>query len=243
MSATTRVGGPLLDVRDLHAGYGNSRVLFGVRLRVASGEAVTLLGRNGMGKSTTIKCLTGLLRPLSGSIAFAGMDMARQPAYRFGRAGVGLVPEGRQVFPTLSVRENLVATASTRNAGAAPWTLERVYTLFPRLAERARQAASSLSGGEQQMLAIGRALMTNPRLIILDEATEGLAPLIRLEIWNCIASLKREGLAMIVVDKNLAPLLPIADRHYVLEKGSIAWEGDSDALERAGDVVQRYLSV
>ncbi|MCP5266638.1 MAG: ABC transporter ATP-binding protein [Burkholderiaceae bacterium] len=233
----------LLEVRGLQAGYGGSQVLFGLDFAVGHGQVITLLGRNGMGKSTTVKCLSGMLRPGAGSIVFGGTEMSRQPPHRFGRAGVGLVPEGRQVFSDLSVRENLVATASMRNAGDAPWTLDRVYALFPRLAERERQLAGKLSGGEQQMLAVGRALMTNPRLLILDEATEGLAPLIRLEIWQCLDRLKGDGLAMIVVDKNLKPLLPLADRHYVIEKGRIAWEGDSNELQASPEVIERYLSV
>lgn len=233
----------LLEVSGLQAGYGSSQVLFGLDFAVGEGEVITLLGRNGMGKSTTIKCLSGLLRPSGGRIVLRGADVAGQPAYRIGRAGVGLVPEGRQVFPTLTVRENLVATASTRNAGTSPWTLQGVYALFPRLQERANQLAGKMSGGEQQMLAVGRALMTNPRLLMLDEATEGLAPLIRLEIWNCLARLKRDGLAMIVIDKNLGPLLPLASRHYIVEKGRIAWQGDGDALRADSAVVERYLSV
>ena len=242
MNAPTPEGG-LLRITGLQAGYGSSQVLFGVDFELAAGEVITLLGRNGMGKSTIIKCLTGLLVPSAGSIRLAGAEMAGQPSYRIGRAGVGLVPEGRQVFPNLSVRENLVATASLRNAGTQPWTLDRVYGLFPRLGERARQLAGQMSGGEQQMLAIGRALMTNPRLLLLDEATEGLAPLIRHEIWTCIGLLKREGLAMIVVDKNIRPLLPLASRHHVIERGRIAWQGDSDALQASPDIVERYLSV
>lgn len=233
----------LLEVAGLSAGYGGSQVLFDLDLSVGPGQVVTLLGRNGMGKSTTIKCLSGLLAPRGGRIVLGGRDVAGQPAYRIGRAGVGLVPEGRQVFPTLTVRENLVATASLRNAGATPWTLARVTALFPRLEERRDQLAGKLSGGEQQMLAVGRALMTNPRLLLLDEATEGLAPLIRLEIWNCLRRLKDEGLAMIVIDKNLRPLLPLADRHHILEKGRIAWQGDSDALQADAAAVERYLSV
>ncbi len=233
----------MLDVSALQAGYGSSQVLFGLDFRIAPGEVITLLGRNGMGKSTTIKCLSGLLAPSGGRIVLAGQDLTGQPAHRIGRAGVGLVPEGRQVFPTLTVHENLVATAHQRNAGANPWTLQRVNELFPRLAERSKQAAGKMSGGEQQMLAIGRALMTNPKLLLLDEATEGLAPLIRLEIWRCVAQLKREGMSMIVIDKNLAPLLPLADRHYVVEKGRIAWQGSSDELQADQGVIDRYLGV
>ena len=233
----------LLQVEGLQAGYGSSQVLFGITFAVNAGEVVTLLGRNGMGKSTTIKCLSGLLAPSSGHIQLGGQQLVGQPSYKIARAGVGLVPEGRQVFPNLSVRENLVATASLRNAGKTPWTLARVYELFPRLAERSTQLAGKMSGGEQQMLAVGRALMTNPKLLLLDEATEGLAPLIRQEIWHCLARLKAEGMAMIVVDKNIRPLLPLADRHHIIEKGRIAWQGDSAALQADAAAVDRYLSV
>jgi len=233
----------LLRVQGLEAGYGSSQVLFGLDFSIGAGEVITLLGRNGMGKSTTIKCLSGLLAPSAGQIELGGVALVGLPSYRIARAGVGLVPEGRQVFPNLTVRENLVATASLRNAGPTPWTLERVYTLFPRLRERSRQLAGKMSGGEQQMLAVGRALMTNPKLLLLDEATEGLAPLIRLEIWNCVRRLKDEGMAMIIIDKNLRPMMPLADRHYIVEKGRIAWQGDSSALQADTAVVERYLSV
>ncbi|MBL0088601.1 MAG: ABC transporter ATP-binding protein [Ideonella sp.] len=233
----------LLRVQGLEAGYGSSQVLFGLDFSLGAGEVITLLGRNGMGKSTTIKCLSGLLAPSAGRIELGGVALVGLPSYRIARAGVGLVPEGRQVFPNLTVRENLVATASLRNAGGTPWTLERVFALFPRLKERTSQLAGKMSGGEQQMLAVGRALMTNPKLLLLDEATEGLAPLIRLEIWNCVRRLKDEGMAMIVIDKNLRPLMPLADRHYIVEKGRIAWQGDSHALQDDTDVVERYLSV
>ncbi len=233
----------LLQIDDLKAGYSGSQVLFGVSLKVDRGEVITLLGRNGMGKSTTIKCLTGILRPGSGTVLIEAQDYAGAASYKIARAGVGLVPEGRQVFPTLSVRENLLATASTRNAGTRPWTLNRVFDLFPRLRERAGQLAGKMSGGEQQMLAVGRALMTNPKLLVLDEATEGLAPLIRQEIWNCLGALKAEGLALIVVDKNIKPLIPLADRHYVLEKGRIEWTGNSSELSASSEVIARYLTV
>ncbi len=216
---------PLLAVERLSAGYGTSRVLFDVDLEVREGEVATLLGRNGMGKSTLIKCLTGWLKPTSGSIRLAGRDVTGAAAYRIGQAGFALVPEGRQVFPTLTVRENLIATASTRNGRA--WTLARVAELFPRLEERMHQLAGTLSGGEQQMLAIGRALMTNPRLLVLDEATEGLAPLVRADIWRALATLKQEGLAMLVVDKDLKALLPLADHHTGIEKGRVALRGTS----------------
>ena len=233
----------LLSVQGLQAGYGSSQVLFGLDFAVGVGQVITLLGRNGMGKSTTIKCLSGLITPSAGRMVLAGVALVGLPSYRIARAGVGLVPEGRQVFPNLSVRENLVATASLRNAGRAPWTLERVFALFPRLAERSSQLGGKMSGGEQQMLAIARALMTNPKLLLLDEATEGLAPLIRREIWNCLARVKAEGMAMIVIDKNIRPLLPLADRHYIVEKGRIAWQGDSAALQADAAAVDRYLSV
>jgi branched-chain amino acid transport system ATP-binding protein len=233
----------LLSVQKLNAGYGGSQVLFGVDFEVQKGELVTLLGRNGMGKSTLVKCLTGLLKPSDGSIEFNQQNITHLPSYRIGQAGMGLVPEGRQVFPTLTVQENLVATRSLKNAGASPWTLERVYSLFPRLKERTKQYASKMSGGEQQMLAIGRALMTNPTLLILDEATEGLAPIIRDEIWACLASLKTEGQSMIVIDKNLKSLLPLADRHSMMDKGVIAWSGSSRDLTAAPDVIAKYLGV
>jgi branched-chain amino acid transport system ATP-binding protein len=234
---------PLLEVQDLQAAYGSSQVLFGISLAVHSGEVVTLIGRNGMGKTTTVKSVMGLLRPTAGRVAMAGQPLHGQPAYRVARSGIGLVPEGRQVFPNLTVRENLVATAGNRHGSTSPWTLDAVYALFPRLQERERHLGSNLSGGEQQMLAIGRALMTNPRLLILDEATEGLAPLIRLEIWRCLQRLKEQGLALIVIDKNIGPLLRLADRHYVVEKGRIVWQGTSQALRAQPEVVAQYLGV
>ena len=234
---------PILVVEGLTAGYGPSQVLFGIDLQVGAGEVVTLMGRNGMGKSTTIACLSGMHRATAGTITLAGRRTERLPSYRIAQHGLGLVPEGRQVFPALTVRENLVATASRRNAGANPWTLDRVQQLFPRLQERSNQISGQLSGGEQQMLAIGRALMTNPKLLILDEATEGLAPLIRLEIWRCLEQLKGEGMSMIVVDKNLKSLLPLASRHYIVEKGRIVWSGDSKALEANREVHERYLGI
>ncbi len=233
----------LLAVENLAAGYGPSQVLFGIDFRIAAGEVVTLMGRNGMGKSTTIKCLSGMHRASGGVISLAGRRIEQLPSYRIAQQGIGLVPEGRQVFPTLTVHENLVATASRRNAGRSPWTLERVHALFPRLEERRNQIAGQLSGGEQQMLAIGRALMTNPKLLILDEATEGLAPLIRLEIWHCLAQLKDEGMSMLVVDKNLKSLLPLANRHYIVEKGRIVWHGDSDALAGNQQIHSQYLGL
>ena len=235
---------PLLNVTGLTAGYGAAQVLFGVDLSVAEGEVVTLLGRNGMGRSTTIKCLFGLLDPKAGEIVFGGKRTEALPSHQIAKLGLGLVPEGRQIFPNLTVEENLVATARANGAnGLKHWSLERVYKFFPRLQERRSNMGSQLSGGEQQMLAIGRALMTNPRLVVLDEATEGLAPLIRTEIWRALAELKDEGLSLIVIDKNLGPLLELADRHFVLEKGVVVWSGTSDALRAEPRIVHEYLGV
>jgi branched-chain amino acid transport system ATP-binding protein len=233
----------LLQVDGIETAYGTSQVLFGVSLAVRAGEFVTLIGRNGMGKTTTVKTIMGILAPQRGSVAMAGAMLQGRPSYRVARAGLGLVPEGRQIFPNLSVRENLVATAGNRHHAAEPWTLQRVYAMFPRLQERERNLGSNLSGGEQQMLAIGRALMTNPRLLILDEATEGLAPLVRTEIWRCLEGLKASGLAMIVIDKNIGPLLRLADHHYILEKGRVVWQGGSDELRAAPEVLHQYAGV
>ncbi len=225
-----------LTVENLQGGYGETQVLFGVSLSVAEGEVVSLLGRNGMGKTTTVRTLMGLLPRRGGTMALDGRDIGALPPFAIARAGLGLVPEGRQIFPTLSVEENLLATA---RPGA--WTLARVHALFPRLAERRRQAGRLLSGGEQQMLAIGRALMTNPRLLILDEATEGLAPLIREEIWAVLRTLKQSGLGILVIDKTLEALKRLADRHVVIEKGRSVWAGDAAALAAEPLVLQRYL--
>jgi branched-chain amino acid transport system ATP-binding protein len=233
----------VLQVSALEAGYGASPVLFGVDLLVQSGEVVTLLGRNGMGKTTTVRAIMGLNPPRAGSIRFRDAEVAGLPPEAIARRGIGLVPEGRQVFPTLSVRENLVATAANRAGHVQPWTLERIYTLFPRLQERASQSARTLSGGEQQMLAIGRALMTNPHLLILDEATEGLAPVIRAEIWATLTELKQRGQAILVIDKNLTALGRMADRHYVLEKGRTVWSGDGAALIRDAEKVRGWIGV
>ncbi|MEO0821124.1 MAG: ABC transporter ATP-binding protein [Pseudomonadota bacterium] len=227
----------LLAVEELDAGYGAAQVLYGVSLAVAAGEVVTLIGRNGMGKTTTVRAIMGLLKPWAGRIAVDGQDMTGAAPFRLGRAGLGLVPEGRQVFPTLSVEENLLAAA---RAGMR-WDLAAVYAFFPRLAERRRQGAQALSGGEQQMLAIARALMTNPRLLILDEATEGLAPMVRAEIWEKLAALKAEGEAILVIDKNIAALSRLADRHVVLEKGRVVWTGNAAALAADPGVIDRYL--
>ncbi len=233
----------MLDVERLQAAYGVSQVLFDLTLAVAAGELVTLLGRNGMGKTTTIRVIMGLVPARGGVICFDGRRLGRLSADRVARLGIGLVPEGRQVFPTLTVRENLVATAANRLARNPSWTLERIWHLFQRLHERAQQMAATLSGGEQQMLAIGRALMTNPRLLILDEATEGLAPLIRIDIWRCIATLKAEGQAILIVDKNLAPLMRLGDRHFIIEKGRTVWQGSSAELASDPVLAHRYLGV
>jgi branched-chain amino acid transport system ATP-binding protein len=231
----------LLSVEDLASGYGRSQVLYGMRLRIDAGQCVTLLGRNGMGKTTTIKSIMGMHPAWKGQVRFNGADIRNLPSHRVAQRGVGLVPEGRQIFPNLSVEENLVATAADRHGKSNPWTLARIYELFPRLRERAGNFGNQLSGGEQQMLAIGRALMTNPELLILDEATEGLSPLVRQEIWAALALLRREGMAILVIDKNLAPLLQLADHHYIVEKGRVVWDGDSAALGADPDIRQKYL--
>jgi len=234
---------PLLDIAGIETSYGLSRVLFGISLSVAAGEMVSLMGRNGMGKTTTVRSIMGLTPPAAGSIRFAGTDIRALPAYRIAKLGLGLVPEGRQVFPNLTARENLVATAANRSGAREPWTIDKVFALFPRLKARAGAFANLLSGGEQQMLAIGRALMTNPRLLILDEATEGLAPLVRDEIWHCLELLRRTGQSILVIDKNVDALTRIADRHYIIERGRIVWTGSSQALAAAPDVQHRYLGI
>ncbi|HUL93903.1 MAG TPA: ABC transporter ATP-binding protein [Burkholderiales bacterium] len=231
-----------LEIEGLETAYGRGQVLFGVSLVVREGEVATLLGRNGMGKTTTVRSIMGMVRSRAGTIRFGDKPLHGLPSYRVAQAGLGLVPEGRQVFPNLTVRENLVATAR-RSAGAEPWTLARVFGLFPQLAERSGNLGSQLSGGEQQMLAIGRALMTNPRLLILDEATEGLAPLICIEIYRAIESLKAAGLSILIVDKDLRALMRIADRHYVIEKGRVVWSGASSELAGNREVQHRYLGV
>ena len=234
---------PLLQVDAIETAYGSSQVLFGVSLDVHEGEFVTLIGRNGMGKTTTVKTIMGMLAPLRGTVHMQGTALQGRPSYRVARAGIGLVPEGRQIFPNLSVRENLVATAQNRHRRAEAWTLATVYRMFPRLQERERNLGVNLSGGEQQMLAIGRALMTNPKLLILDEATEGLAPLVRLEIWRCLERLKLTGLSLIVIDKNIGPLLRLADRHVILEKGRVVWRGSSAQLRAQPEVLHQYVGV
>jgi len=233
----------MLRIESLQAAYGHSQVLYDVSLEVKEGELVTLMGRNGMGKTTTIRTVMGLLEASGGMVEIAGRDTTRCRPETVARLGVGLVPEGRQVFPTLTVRENLIATASNRNKRASPWDLEKIYALFPRMQERASQTAGTLSGGEQQMLAIGRALMTNPHLLILDEATEGLAPVIRTEIWHCITRLREMGQSILLIDKNIAILKRLADRHYIIEKGRTVWQGTGADLDRDYEKVHAYVGI
>ena len=237
------MSGVLLKVDGIETFYGASQALFGMSFEVQQGAFVTLIGRNGMGKTTTVKSIMGLLRPARGQLHFAGKALHHLPAYRVAQQGLGLVPEGRQVFPNLSVYENLMATANNRCASTEPWTLEKVYALFPRLKERERNLGANLSGGEQQMLALGRALMTNPRLLILDEATEGLAPLIRQEIWDCLGRLKALGQTVIVIDKNIGSLMKLADAHHIVEKGRVVWSGSSDSLRAQPELLHRYVGV
>ena len=238
---TTRA--PLLEVESIETCYGLSQVLFGISLSIAAGEMVTLMGRNGMGKSTTVRSIMGLTPARAGAIRFRGRDIREMPSYRIAQLGIGLVPEGRQIFPNLSARENLVAAAANREGVREPWTLEKICGLFPRVGERLASMGNLLSGGEQQMLAIGRALMTNPQLLILDEATEGLAPLIRDEIWRCLAKLKAAGQAVLVIDKNVEVLCEIADRHTIIERGRVVWTGSSGELSAAPELRHRYLGI
>ncbi|WP_394326311.1 ABC transporter ATP-binding protein [Pelomonas sp. Root1237] len=233
----------LLEIKDLQAGYGASQVLFGLDLTMQAGEVATLLGRNGMGKSTLLRCLCGWMAPSAGRIRFCGQDVTGWPADRIARLGLALVPEGRQVFPNLSVHEHLRAFAANRSDASEPWTVERVYGLFPRLAERAGHMGQQLSGGEQQMLAIGRALVTNPRLLVLDEATEGLAPLVREEIWRCLDLLRAAGQTILVVDKYVQRLIRLADHHTVVERGRVAWAGPSAALAADPALWQKHVGV
>jgi len=241
----------MLEVSNLAAAYGESRILFDVSFTVGQNEVVTLLGRNGMGKTTTIKTLFNLLPAAAGRIVINGHDVTGAAPHLIAQSGLGLVPEGRQIFPTLSVEENLIATArsaptpksKSTPAGVPAWDLPGVYELFPQLKERRRNLGSQLSGGEQQMLAIGRALMTNPSLLVLDEATEGLAPLVRETIWSCLGTIKKAGMAILIVDKNVDALTRFADRHVIIEKGRVVWSGDSDALLATDDVKNRYLNV
>ena len=233
----------MLEINGLETAYGQSQVLFGMELNVGKGEVVTLLGRNGMGKTTTLHSVMVLVPSRSGNIRFQGQELRELPSYQIAKTGLSLVPEGRQIFPNLTVLENLVATASNRSQSENPWNLDRVFDLFPRLPNRIHHMGNQLSGGEQQMLAIGRALMTNPKLLILDEATEGLAPLIRNEIWNCVGSLKSAGQSILLVDKNIDALTRIADRHYIIEKGKVVWDGTSSELQGDQDLQHRFLGV
>ena len=233
----------MLEIKGLETAYGQSQVLFGMELNVGKGEVVTLLGRNGMGKTTTLHSVMGLVPSRSGNIRFQGQELRELPSYQIAKTGLSLVPEGRQIFPNLTVLENLVATASNRSQSENPWNLDRVFDLFPRLPSRIHHMGNQLSGGEQQMLAIGRALMTNPKLLILDEATEGLAPLIRNEIWNCVSNLKSAGQSILLVDKNIDALTRIADRHYIIEKGKVVWDGTSSELQGDQDLQHGFLGV
>jgi branched-chain amino acid transport system ATP-binding protein len=232
----------LLDVEGVHAAYGPSEVLFGISLQIEEGEVVTLLGRNGMGKTTTVRAIMGLMPCSAGDVRWQGEPIANRPSHIVARLGLGYVPEGRRIFPNLSVRENLLVAARERESASA-WNLERVLDFFPRLAERLDNGGAQLSGGEQQMLAIGRALMTNPSLLVLDEATEGLAPIVREEIWRRLHELKQTGLAILIIDKELDELCALADRHYVIEKGEIVWSGDTAALQADAGVQATYLAV
>jgi branched-chain amino acid transport system ATP-binding protein len=233
----------LLEVDGIETCYGLSQVLFGLSLSIRKGEMVSLMGRNGMGKTTTIRSIMGLTRARAGSIRFDGHEVRDLPSYRIAKFGIGLVPEGRQIFPNLTVRENLIAASANRLGRSEPWTLGKIHGLFPQLAERGGNMGNQLSGGEQQMLAIGRALMTNPHLLILDEATEGLAPLIRQEIWNCLSMLKARGQSILVIDKNVEHLTRICDRHYIIERGRAVWNGTSEQLVAEPELQHRYLGI
>jgi len=233
----------LLEVHNLQSGYGSSQVLFGISLTIEAGGVSTLLGRNGMGKTTTVRAILGLTPAFAGMVRFCGEQVESYSPDRIARMGLAVVPEGRQIFPTLSVQENLMAFSANRNSSSSPWTLERVYHLFPRLAERHRQMGNQLSGGEQQMLAIGRALMTNPHLLVLDEATEGLAPLVREDIWRCLHTLRDEGQSILVIDKYVQKLVKLADQHTIIERGQVVWQGASAELEADHGLWHRYVGV
>ena len=233
----------MLKVDAIESSYGTSQVLFGMTLEVRAGEVVTLMGRNGMGKTTTIRSIIGLMKPQKGTILFEGQKISGLPSHQIAKAGIGLVPEGRQIFPNLTVRENLIATAHNRLGSNDPWVLDKVLNRFPSLKARISGMGNELSGGEQQMLAIGRALMTNPKLLVLDEATEGLAPQIRAEIWRCLEDLKGQGQSILVIDKNVAALTRIADRHYIIEKGQVVWTGSSEAILAEPEIQHKYLGV
>jgi len=233
----------LLEIENLQTAYGSSQVLFGIGLTMRAGEAAALLGRNGMGKTTTVRSIMGLTKANGGSVHFLGERIEHLSTDKIARMGMALVPEGRMIFATLSVQENLLAFAANRCYSTEPWTLERVYHLFPRLKERSRNMGNQLSGGEQQMLAIGRALMTNPHLLILDEATEGLAPLVREDIWHCLETLKQTGQSILVIDKYVQKLITLADQHTIIERGRVVWQGSSQALSSQPDVWHRYIGV
>jgi branched-chain amino acid transport system ATP-binding protein len=240
MSTSTET---LLEIEDLHTAYGSSQILFGVGMKMGVGETATLLGRNGMGKTTTVRSIFGLTRATGGTVRFCGERIDGMSPDRIGRMGMAVVPEGRMIFANLSVEENLRAFAANRSRSKEPWTLDRVYDLFPRLKERSRNMGNQLSGGEQQMLAIGRALLTNPHLLILDEATEGLAPLIREDIWRCLSKLRAHGQSILVIDKYVQKLVHLADHHTIIERGKVVWQGDSDQLGSNPDVWHRYIGV
>ncbi len=233
----------MLRVENLETFYGTSQALFSMSFDVNVGEVATLLGRNGMGKTTTINSLMGIIKPHAGSITYDGVEVLGEPSFKMANLGLGLVPEGRQIFPNLSVRENLVATASNHLEMPEPWSVDRIYELFPELAQRATSMGTVLSGGGQQMLAVGRALMTNPKLLILDEATEGLAPLIREKIWKALGQIRDSGLSILIIDKNLTDLFKLADRHCIVEKGAVVWTGSSTELQMSEDIQYRYLGV
>lgn len=233
----------MLHLENIETGYDAGLALFGVSLEVREAEVVALLGRNGMGKSTTIRSIIGLNPPRSGKIVFNGIEIQHLPSYKIARLGIGLVPEGRQIFPTLSVQENLLAVAANHCKHNDPYTMERVFSIFPRLEERQKQSGGSLSGGEQQMLAIARALMINPSLLLLDEATEGLAPLICQEIWSGLDILKKRGLSILVIDKDIEALTTISDRSYIMEKGEVVWSGESNEQNLNKELTMRYLGV
>jgi len=233
----------MLKIKGLTTHYGSSQALFGVDLEIGTGEVATLLGRNGMGKSTTINSIMGIVAASGGSITFDGEELVGRASFKTANLGLGLVPEGRQIFPNLTMMENLIATASNHLGVANPWTVDRVFDLFPELATRKSSMGNLLSGGEQQMLAIGRALMTNPKLLILDEATEGLAPLVRQKIWTALNLIAQDNISILVVDKNLKDLLKIANRNYIIQRGKIVWNGTSDELRQDRDALHSYLGV
>lgn len=233
----------MLEIKSIETAYGTSQVLFGLSLKVKEGQVVSLMGRNGMGKTTTVRSIIGQAKVKSGTIMFDNIDISQMDDFKIAQLGIGLVPEGRQVFPNLSVRENLIATADNRSQSKNPWTLETVLELLPALKERLEAMGNQLSGGEQQMLAIGRALMTNPKMLILDEATEGLAPLIRKQIWECLEGLSKTGQSIMVIDKNIDALSRIGDHHYIIERGKVVWEGDSNSLNSDEQIKHQYLGV